>query len=258
MEVIFGLLFFLICLSSLVTTFVAIIQIACNDFKESKLKWIIISMIGFIGPILWLTKGRKLIIKNGQSQGNENTEKISLSEYYTQLIKNIGTPLKILTLIALALILYGYLARASNIYFFWESKSIGFGLLLFVIAKFILDDINARRENKMHRIVFYIIFGVLCLTIFIKGLIAIVIPNSRAFSSATEFLKTDTELIFEVGEITSFSYLPSGSMATHKDKYGTTGNANLTLIVKGKKKYIEKNVVLVKELEEDWKIISLK
>ena len=66
MEVIFGLLFFLICLSSLVTTFVAIIQIASNDFKESKLKWIIISMIGFIGPILWLTKGRKLIIKNGQ------------------------------------------------------------------------------------------------------------------------------------------------------------------------------------------------
>ncbi len=258
MQILLFLLIFIIGLGSLITSFVAIIQILSNDFKESKIQWILISMIAFIGPILWLTKGRKLIIKNGQSLRNENTEKISLSEHYTQLIKNIGTPLKILTLIALALILYGYLARALNIYFFWESKSIGFGLLLFAIAKFILDDINARRENKMHRIVFYIVFGILCLTIFIKGLIAIIIPNSRAYSSATELLKTDSELIAEVGEITSFSYLPSGSMGTHKDKYGTTGNANLTLIVKGNKKYIEKNVVLVKELEEDWKIISLK
>ena len=159
MQILLFLLIFIIGLGSLITSFVAIIQILSNDFKESKIQWILISMIAFIGPILWLTKGRKLIIKNGQSPRNENNVKISLSEHYTQLIKNIGTPLKILTLIALALILYGYLARALNIYFFWESKSIGFGLLLFAIAKFILDDINARRENKMHRIVFYIVFS---------------------------------------------------------------------------------------------------
>jgi len=257
MEVILGLFFFLICLSSLVITFVAIIQIASNDFKESKIQWIIISMIAFIGPILWLTKGRKLIIKNGETVRNDNKEKTSLTEHYTQLIKDIGTPLKILTLIAFALIFYGYLARVFDIFFFWESKSIGFGLLLIVIAKFLLDDINLRRENKMHRIVFYLVFGILCLSIFIKGIIAIIIPNSDAYNTATILLKTDSELIAEVGGISSFSYLPSGSMGTHKDKYGTTGNANLTLIVKGNKKYIEKNVVLVKELEEDWKIISL-
>jgi hypothetical protein len=257
MQILLFLLIFIIGLGSLITSFVAIIQILSNDFKESKIQWILISMIAFIGPILWLTKGRKLIIKNGQSLRNENTEKISLSEHYTQLIKNIGIPLKILTLIALILILYGYFARALNIYFFWESKSIGFGLLLFAIAKFILDDINARQENKMHRIILYFVFGILCLSIFIKGIIAIIIPNSDAYNKATDLLKTDSELIDEVGEINSFSYLPSGSMGTHKDKYGTTGNANLTLIVKGNKKYIEKNVVLVKELEEDWKIISL-
>lgn len=257
MEIIFGLLFFLICLSSLIITFVAIIQIASNDFNGSKIQWIIISMIGFIGPILWLTKGRKMIIKNGQSKKIDTSDKISLSEYYTQLLKNIGTPLKILTILALALILYGYLARILNIFYFWESKSIGFGLLLISIAKFIFHDINGRRENKMHRIVFYIIFGILCLAIFMKGLMAIVIPNSDAYNAATKLLKTDPELIAEVGKISSFSYLTSASMATHKDKYGTTGHANLTLIVKGNNKFIEKNVVLLKELEEDWKIISL-
>ena len=257
MEIILGLLFFLICFSSLIITFVAIIQIASNDFKESKIQWILISMIAFIGPILWLTKGRKLIIEKSQTELNEHSEKTSISEHYSELTKDIGTPLKLLTLISLGLILYGYLARALDIFFFWESKSIGVGLLLIAIAKFLLDDIKLRRENKMHRIVFYFVFGILCLSIFIKGIIAIIIPNSGAYNSATELLKTDSELIAEVGEINSFSYLPSGSMGSQTNKYGTTGHADLTLIVKGDKKYVEKNVVMRKELEEDWKIISL-
>ncbi|WP_394332234.1 PLDc N-terminal domain-containing protein [Aquimarina aggregata] len=45
------------------TTLVAIIQILTNEFNGSKGMWIIISMIGIIGPILYLSKGRKLIVK---------------------------------------------------------------------------------------------------------------------------------------------------------------------------------------------------
>lgn len=57
------LIFILICFGSIITTFVAIIQILSNDFNGSKGAWILISMIGIIGPILYLTKGRKLIVK---------------------------------------------------------------------------------------------------------------------------------------------------------------------------------------------------
>lgn len=53
----------LVVLGSLITTVVAIIQILTNEFKGSKVAWIIISMIGIIGPILYLTYGRKLIVK---------------------------------------------------------------------------------------------------------------------------------------------------------------------------------------------------
>ena len=63
MEVILGLIFFLIAFGSIITTFVAIFQIISNDFNGSKGLWIIISMVGIIGPILYLTKGRKLIVK---------------------------------------------------------------------------------------------------------------------------------------------------------------------------------------------------
>lgn len=57
------IIFILICFGSIITTFVAIIQILSNNFKGSKGAWIFISMIGIIGPILYLTKGRKLISK---------------------------------------------------------------------------------------------------------------------------------------------------------------------------------------------------
>lgn len=58
------IIFILIAITSLSITFWAIIQILSNDFKGVKFEWILISMIGIIGPILFITKGRKLIIKN--------------------------------------------------------------------------------------------------------------------------------------------------------------------------------------------------
>lgn len=63
MEVILVILFFMICFGSLITTFIAIFQFLTNDFKGSKGMWVLISMIGIIGPILYLTNGRKLIVK---------------------------------------------------------------------------------------------------------------------------------------------------------------------------------------------------
>lgn len=46
---------------SLITTIVAIVRILSNPFRGDKLSWILISMVAFIGPVLWLARGRKLI-----------------------------------------------------------------------------------------------------------------------------------------------------------------------------------------------------
>ncbi|WP_452597634.1 hypothetical protein [Pontimicrobium sp. MEBiC01747] len=61
MKILLALLFIIISFGSVAITTIAIIQILSNNFKDSKSKWILISMIGFIGPILWIIKGRKLI-----------------------------------------------------------------------------------------------------------------------------------------------------------------------------------------------------
>ncbi len=48
---------------SVFTSFKAIYLILTKEFKGDKTSWILIVMIGVIGPILWITKGKKLVSK---------------------------------------------------------------------------------------------------------------------------------------------------------------------------------------------------
>ena len=63
MKPIFVITFLILSFWSLFITFKAIYLILTKDFKGSKVTWILISMIGIIGPILWIVKGRKLVSK---------------------------------------------------------------------------------------------------------------------------------------------------------------------------------------------------
>jgi hypothetical protein len=53
----------IICFWSVITTFRAIYLILTKEFKGDKTTWILTVMIGLIGPILWIVKGKKLISK---------------------------------------------------------------------------------------------------------------------------------------------------------------------------------------------------
>jgi hypothetical protein len=53
--------FLILAFWSVITSFRAIYLILTKEFKGDKTRWILIVMIGFIGPILWITKGKKLI-----------------------------------------------------------------------------------------------------------------------------------------------------------------------------------------------------
>ena len=46
---------------SIITTFKAMYLILTRRFNGSKKAWILIVLIGIIGPILWVTKGKKLL-----------------------------------------------------------------------------------------------------------------------------------------------------------------------------------------------------
>lgn len=66
MKSVLVILLILLCFWSLFTSFKAIYLILTKDFKGDKLTWILTVMVGIIGPIIWITMGKKLIKPNDQ------------------------------------------------------------------------------------------------------------------------------------------------------------------------------------------------
>ncbi len=257
MEVILGLFFFIIIFGSIITTFVAIFKILSNDFNGSKGLWIIISMIGIIGPILYLTKGRKLIIKREHKEILNKDGSSSMKQYYIELISELDTKVKLLFGISICLIVFGYLIRIFDLYFFWESKPLGFALLLVFLAIFLRKDITTRKSQKLKNIWSHIGFWLITFILFVKVLMLVILPNSDAYDAAKIYLENNSDLEAEIGEITGHTILPSGSIQITTDSNGTYGSAAISLIIKGENKFIEQTIYLNKTPNEDWTVTAI-
>lgn len=256
MTAVVGILFFFIVLGSLVTTLVAIFQIINNDFNGSKGLWIILSMIGIIGPILYLTKGRKLIIKRNYIEKN-NGEGFSFKSHYRRLIRDLSMNVKIAFATAFGLILFGYLVRGFDIFIFWESKPIGYAILLICIAILLWKDITTRKSLKVKNAWSHIGFWIIVFFLFVNTLIIIILPNSDAYKAAKDYLNNDSQLTSEIGEIKGYTVLPSGGIETSSNSNGTHGAASIALIIKGTEKYKESVIYVKKTPDTDWTVIGI-
>ena len=77
-----------------------------------------------------------------------------------------------------------------------------------------------------------------------------IIPNSDAYAAAKKHLENDQELIKEIGEIQGYGIIPMGSIQKSSGPKGSYGDASLNIIVKGKKKYKDVTLYVVKYIDE--------
>tara|TARA_B100000809_G_C14972090_1_gene471313 strand:+ start:82 stop:858 length:777 start_codon:yes stop_codon:yes gene_type:complete len=257
MEIILVLLLFIIVFGSIATTFIAIFKIISNDFNGSKLLWIFISMIGIIGPILYLIKGRKLVIKREHNKILNKDGSSSKKKYYIDLIAELDKKIKLLFGFSICLIALGYLIRIFDLYFFWESKPLGFALLLISLAIILRKDITTRKSQKLKNTWSHIGFWLIAFILAIKVLMLVILPNSDAYDAAKIYIENSNDLKSEIGEVTGHTILPSGSIQLTTDSNGTSGTATINLILKGKNKFIEKTIYLNKTPNEVWAVVSV-
>ncbi len=257
MEIILVLIFFLVVFGSIITTFVAIFQIISNDFNGSKGLWIIISMVGIIGPILYLTKGRKLIIKRVHKEILNKGGSSSKKQYYIDLISELDIKIKLILGFSIFLLIFGYSAKLFDLYFFWESKPIGFALLLISLIIILRKDINIRKKQKLKNTWSHIGFWLITFILFVKVLMLVVLPNSDAYDAAKNYIENNSELKTEIGEITGLTILPTGSIQITTASNGTYGSASISLIIKGENKFIEQTIYLNKTPDKNWTVIAV-
>jgi len=99
--------------------------------------------------------------------------------------------------------------------------------------------------------------GLICFTLLTQILLYTIFLNSDAYSHAKKHIKSNEDIISEIGNIDSFSLIPTGGISFESNVNGETGNASINLIIKGDKKYKNVTVFMFKDYGQDWIIESI-
>jgi hypothetical protein len=160
---------------------------------------------------------------------------------------------------AIILIVYGYLARLIPVYFFWESKDIGWFLLFVLLVVYLIKRVKQRKGIKK-TIVEKIVVAVILLFLFAQVLFWTILPNHDVFVAAKQFISTHKGLLSQTGDIKSFYIVPQGSLSSSSSENGkSSGIAQIKLVVKGEKKYKDIALWLVKQNNAyGWQVVEFK
>lgn len=173
-----------------------------------------------------------------------------------ETLKRINLTSKLTLLFAIIMFIYGILCRIIPIYFFWESLYLSG--IVFLIAIFFVLNAETRKIKTQSKSNSVLLIGkvFIFLSIGMLSLINLIFNNSDAFATIENHLKKDTELINEIGKINSIIALPIGSINSKMDNRGKSGNATLSVLIKGRKKYKEMSFSAQKDIDTDWRIIG--
>jgi hypothetical protein len=161
-----------------------------------------------------------------------------------------------LVIVTIFTLLYGYLCRLFNLYFFWESKAIGWTLLFITLIFLLRQRINWKKTMDRKTVSEKIGIGVLVFILLIQAIVFFVMPKTNAYMSAKNFIKTDKTIFDEVGEVTGLTLLPTGGMSVSSSAKGEQGQAEFNFIVKGTKKFKDYNVQVAKDFDTEWRVIK--
>ena len=144
---------------------------------------------------------------------------------------------KFLLVAGSVLIVYDYLCRAANIYFFWESGVIGWFLLLLGFIILLLNRIDVKSSQKKGAVVEK---GLVLLFIFILAIKIIVFGvfmASDAFEVSSNYLKTNEKVRNEIGPVSGVVLFSEGEINTASNSEGEHGEGVLNLVAKGHDRY---------------------
>jgi len=159
-----------------------------------------------------------------------------------------------LIIATIAFLLYGYLCRLVGLYFFWESKTIGWVLFWLSIIFILREIIKDKKPQKKNTVLEKIGIGLSIFVIIIKGVLFFAVQQTTAFESAVKFIKSSQTIQTKVGTANSVFLVPLGGMGMSTSSQGSAGQADLHFVVKGSKKYIDLHLLMNKNFETDWQI----
>lgn len=164
---------------------------------------------------------------------------------------------KIILICGISLTVYGYLCRLSYLYFFWESKSIGWILILIGVVSLLLRKVKKKKAEGRKSIWEKIGIGVLIFILLIQGILIVVIPRTEAYTAAKQYLLNDTKTESEIGKVLEFSLMPTGGIQISSTNGKESGSATINIIVKGEHKFKDVSISLEKNPQSNWIVVDM-
>ncbi len=170
-------------------------------------------------------------------------------------LRRLSKLTKVLLAAGSLLIFYGYLCRSMQLYFFWESRAIGWNFFCMSLIMVLTDFIRVKSVLQKRTLPEKIGIGIISFILLVQAIFLVVIPFTDAYATASAYLPESPELCEEVGDISSFSLMPAGGIQETTDSSGQYGNAAISLIVKGEKKYADITIFVAKYPDSTaWKV----
>lgn len=170
-------------------------------------------------------------------------------------LKHLSIITRVLAVVTIVLLFYGYLCRIAGLYFFWESRTIGWLLFEVLIIVALTDLIKYKKPRQKNTIPEKIGIGLCVFIIVIQALLFFIPRQTSVYGQIITFIKTSPDIQSQVGTVNGIFMVPVGSIAMSSDSSGTVGQGDLYFVIKGSEKYIDLNLLINKEYDTDWQFV---
>ena len=168
-------------------------------------------------------------------------------------MQNLSKFTRLLLTAGLVFAFYGYVNRLTDLYFFWESKSIGWALIFLGLISFLSDRIRLNNRVGKKPIPEFAGIGIIVFILLVQTILIAVTPFTDAYAVTKKFLNEDKRSEKEFGKIVGFGLIPTGAFQKTTDSQGTYGSATINLTVKGQKKFKDLKIYVTKNVDQpEW------
>jgi hypothetical protein len=123
----------------------------------------------------------------------------------------MSTSTKAIFIIAFLLLIYGYLCRFLNIYFFWDSKHFGWIMLAIGLMGFFIDLKKILEAQKKSPFLAQFFIGVIIVAFGIAGGGILLLKSSKVYQDEIENIRINEPLKSEIGDFRGVGLFPSGT-----------------------------------------------
>mgnify|MGYP003575123268 CR=1 FL=1 len=158
----------------------------------------------------------------------------------------MSTSTKVIFIVAFLLLIYGYLCRLLNIYFFWDSKHFGWILLVTALMGFFIDLKKILEAQKKSTFIPQFFIGLIIVVFGIAGGGILLLNSSKTYQDAIDGIKTDVVLKSELGNIRGTGLFPSGAGFLNFAYHANQGPSTFIITVRGSKAIKDLEITLYK------------